>query len=149
MVGYVLAGDAQRLGPWAADTHSAARLIDDHPQARVGPECAVRSRLSHHMPTKKQPNTSEPSWQAILEEIRSQNRALIEAVEAMRIAVEQRFERLERNTDTRFHMVDIALRELRLDVRQLQGDVRGVEARVEALAHLDERVSALEKRLTS
>ena len=46
-------------------------------------------------------------------------------------------------------MVDMALRELRLEIRQLQGDVRGIEVKVDALAHLDERVTALEKRLAS
>lgn len=57
----------------------------------------------------------------------------------------------------------MAIRELRLtvqrdstDVRQLQGDVtvlqgaaRGLSAKVDALARLDERVTALERRLAS
>ncbi len=101
------------------------------------------------MPAKKQPSKSEPPWQVILEEIRSQNRPTIEAVEASRTALEQRIERLEGETGTRFHVVDMALRELRIEIRQLQGDVRGLEAKVDALAHLEERVSALEKRLAS
>lgn len=98
------------------------------------------------MPTKK-PKPPEPPWQVILEEIRSQNRATIEAVEASRTALEQRIDRLEHETRTRDAALEMAIRELRLDVRQLQGDVRGLAAKVEALAHLEERVAAIEKRL--
>lgn len=106
------------------------------------------------MPSKKQPpKPSEPPWQIILEEIRSQNRATIEAVEASRVALEQRIDRLEHETRTRDAALEMAIRELRLDVRQVQGDVkvpqgdvRGLAAKVEALAHLEERVTALEKR---
>ncbi len=97
------------------------------------------------MPAKK-PKAPEPPWQVILEEIRSQNRATIEAVEASRVALEQRIERLEHDTRTRDAMLEMALRELRLDVRQVQGDVRGLTAKVEALGQLAERVTALEKR---
>jgi len=43
----------------------------------------------------------------------------------------------------------MAVRELRLDMRLLQGDVHGLEAKVDALTHLEQRVSALEKRLAS
>lgn len=107
------------------------------------------------MPTKKQPSQRPaPPWQVILEEIRFQNRATIEAVEASRAALEQRIDRLERETSTRDAALEMAIRELRLDVRQLQGDVKALQgdvraltAKVEALSHLEERVTALEKRL--
>jgi putative heme degradation protein len=106
------------------------------------------------MPSKKRPpKPPGPPWQIVLEEIRSQNRATIEAVEAARVALEQRLDRLEHETRTRDAALEMAIRELRLDVRQvqgdvrvLQGDVRGLAARTEALGHLDERVTALEKR---
>lgn len=100
------------------------------------------------MPTKKPPpKTTEPPWQVILEEIRSKNRATIEAVEVSRTLFEQRFEgldqridRLERETRTRDAALELAIRELRLDVRQVQGDMK-------ILANLEERVTAIEKRL--
>jgi hypothetical protein len=116
------------------------------------------------MPPKKQlSKPPAPPWQVILEEIRSQNRATIEAVEASRASLEHRIELLERDTNVRDATLEMAVRELRLtvqqngidirglqgDVRGLQGDVRGLAAKVDALAHLEERVTALEKRLAS
>ena len=100
------------------------------------------------MPTKKQPSKRAASpWQVILEEIRSQNRATIEAVGASREAAEQRFESLEQRIDRLDHetrsrdaALEMAIRELRLDVRQVQGDMK-------VLAKLEERVTAIEKRL--
>ncbi len=102
------------------------------------------------MAIQKQPRKPrQPPWQVILEEIRSQNRATIEAVEASRTALEERIERLERDTSARFQGVEMAIRELRVDVRQLQGDVHGLEAKVDALMRIEARVSAIEKRLAS
>ena len=107
------------------------------------------------MPPRKQPpKPTEPPWQIILEEIRSQNRATIEAVEVSREALERRIERLEQETRARDGMHEMAIRELKLEVRQLQGDMRTLQgdmrtltSKVEALSHIEERVSALEKRL--
>jgi hypothetical protein len=114
------------------------------------------------MPPRKQPSKpTEPHWQIILEEIRSQNRATIEAVEVSREALERRIDRLEQETRVRDGMHEMAIRELKLEVRQLQadmrtlqgdvrtlqGDVRTLTSKVEALSHIEERVSALEKRL--
>lgn len=103
------------------------------------------------MPARKQPPS--PPWQVILEEIRSQNRLTIEAVETSRASLEERINRLEQESRSRGSMLEMAIRELRLTVQQLQGDVKSVQgdvhiltAKVEALAHLDERVAALEKR---
>jgi len=103
---------------------------------------------------KKPTKPSEPPWQVILEEIRSQNRATIEAVEASRLALEQRIDRIEQDSRSRDTALEMAIRELRLNVqqngaeiRQLQGDVRDLTSRVEALARIEERVAALEKRL--
>jgi len=102
------------------------------------------------MPTRKQPTkASDPPWQVILEEIRSQSRGTIKAVEASRAALEQRIERLERDTSSRFQGLEMAVRELRLDVRQLQADMRSLDAKVDALSRLEERVTALEKRMAS
>lgn len=110
---------------------------------------ASRSKLGPTMPAKKPIKPEQPPWQIILEEIRSQNRATIEAVQASHAALERRIERLEQDTSKRDGMMEMAIRELRLDVRQLQADVSGLGVKVDALAHLEERVSALEKRLAS
>ena len=94
------------------------------------------------MPTRKKPSPSseQPPWQIILEEIRSQNRATIEAVEASRTALELRIERLERETSGRDAAMEMAIRELRLtvqqnsaDIRALQGDVKGLQGDVKGL----------------
>ena len=63
----------------------------------------------------------------ILEEIRSQYRATIDAVEAARVALEARIDQFDRDSRAR-------------------EDIRVLTARVEALGPLDQRVSALERR---
>lgn len=109
------------------------------------------------MPSKMQP---APPWQAILEDMRSQNRATIEAVAASRLALEQRIDRLDLETRSRDTVLELAIRELRLsvqessmDIRELKtavqqnsADTRDLSGKVEALIRLEERVSALERR---
>jgi DNA repair ATPase RecN len=106
---------------------------------------------------------SAPSWQVILEEIRSQNRTTIEAVEAARVVLEQRIDRLDQETRSRDGLLERAIRENSLEIRQhgvdirdLKSavnqnsiDIRSLTARVEALARLEERVAALERRAGS
>jgi uncharacterized protein YoxC len=103
----------------------------------------------------------QPPWETLLEGMRSQNRATIESVEANRLALEQRIDRLERDTLQRDSDLAMAIRDLRSTVqensakidthgaaiRDLQSDVRGLSARVESLARIEERVTALERRL--
>lgn len=44
----------------------------------------------------------EPGWVAILEDIRSQNRSTLEAVESSRTALTERIDRFEERTESRF-----------------------------------------------
>jgi hypothetical protein len=122
------------------------------------------------MPAKKKVRATPPAadvpWQVILEEIRSQNRATIEEVVTSRQSLELRIERLERDTSARDAMLEMAVRELRLEFHQLQGDVRGLQgdvkglqgdvkglqgdmrsltSKVDGLVRLEERVSELER----
>jgi len=114
------------------------------------------------MPIKKRP---EPLLQVVLDEIRShgviledmrsQKRTTIEAVESTRLALEQRIdgleqriERLENDTRVRDAGLELALHELRVSVQQNTVDIRELNRRVEALARLEDRVFALERRLT-
>lgn len=131
------------------------------------------------MQRKKQPTPPEPTWQVLLErldtirsaledriergtestralmqDIRSDNRTTIEAVEATRVALEQRLDRLDQESHARNATLELAIHDLRVnvqqnsvDIRQLHGDVHGLAAKVEALARIEERVAALEKRL--
>jgi hypothetical protein len=60
----------------------------------------------------------------ILEEMRSQNRATIEAVEASRVTVDQRIDRFERATGERFTVLEAAVRQNSADIRQNSEDIR-------------------------
>jgi hypothetical protein len=105
--------------------------------------------------------------EVIVEEMRAQNRATIEAVEASRVMVEERIDRFERATEGRFTVLEAAVRQNSTDIgqnsadirrnsadilqnttdiRQNSEDIRALSARVEALGSLDRRVSALEHR---
>ena len=97
------------------------------------------------MPAKK-PKAPEPPWQVILEEIRSQNRATIEAVEASRVALEQRIDRLDQDSRARDAVLELSIRDLRVGVQQNTVDIRDLAGRVESLARIEGRVSALERR---
>lgn len=127
----------------------------------------------------------EPRWLVILEDIRSQSRATLEAVESSRLALEGRFGVSEQKTESRFTVVEaairsigegvaslesrlgalerrfdlldqesrsrdtsleMAIRELKVSVQQNSVDIRDLAGRVEALKHLEDRVSALERR---
>ena len=73
------------------------------------------------MASKKPP--SGPAWQVILEEIQSQNRATIEAVEAFRGSLEERIERLDRESRDRDGSLSLAIADLRREVRQNTTDI--------------------------
>jgi hypothetical protein len=124
------------------------------------------------MPTRKQP--PEPPWQRVLDELRShgvlledmrsQNRATIEAVEASRVGLERRIEQSDQENRARFAAVEaalqrvdqdsrsrdasleVAIRDLKVSVQQNSVDIRDLTAKVETLSRLEERVSALERR---
>jgi hypothetical protein len=90
--------------------------------------------------------TEMRSHGVILEDIRSQNRATIEAVEATRAALEERIDRGDRDSQARDSVLEAAIGDLRKTVEQNSVDIRSLNARVEALAPLDQRISALEQR---
>jgi hypothetical protein len=97
------------------------------------------------MPTKKR-TAPEPPWQVILEEMRSQNRATIEAVEASRVKLERGLEQLREQTNARLEVLEAGVRQNSTDIRHLQGDVREVAGKVDTLTRIEERVAALERR---
>lgn len=67
------------------------------------------------MGTRKAP--SAPQWQVILEDIRSQNRSTMEAVEAFRQSIEERIDRLDRDTRDRDGLLALAITDLRQEVQ--------------------------------
>lgn len=98
------------------------------------------------MPTKKRTTPPEPPWQVILEEMRSQNRATIEAVEVSRVKLERGLEQLREQTNARLEVLEAGVRQNSTDIRHLQADVREVAGKVDALTRIEERVAALERR---
>ena len=82
------------------------------------------------MPSKK--GRAEPRWVVILEDIRSQNRATLEAVGASHTALAERIDRFEERTESRFDVVEAAI----------QSNTRGI-------AGLDQRMGSLEGRVGS
>jgi hypothetical protein len=125
----------------------------------------------------------------ILEEIRSQNRVTIEAIEATRVALEVKIDQVDRDSKARDSVLEAAVRQNSTDIRtnstdirknsanirknsadirknsvdiqknsadieknsdgirKNSEDIRVLTARVEALGPLDQRVSAIERRL--
>lgn len=101
----------------------------------------------------------------LLEDMRAQNRATIEAVETSRQALEEKVESLTRDTNQRIGVLDdaiqhlaresraadasldLAIRDLKVTVQQNSLDIRDLAGKVEALTRLEERVAALERRL--
>ncbi len=103
------------------------------------------------MPRKNSP-PPEPPWQVILEDIRSQNRATLEAVESFegRYARDRTADRAR--TDGRFDVIEGVLREHSRDIREIKADVaaiktdlRRVDDKVDHLSDLESRVAALER----
>lgn len=68
------------------------------------------------MGTRRAP--SAPQWQVILEEIRSENRATLEAVLALRTTFEMRMDRVEREGRERDDLLTRAVGDIGLEVRQ-------------------------------
>ena len=60
----------------------------------------------------------------ILEEIRSQNRATIEAVEATRAALEAKIDEVDRNSQARDAVLEAAVRQNGKDIHQNTADIR-------------------------
>jgi methyl-accepting chemotaxis protein len=113
--------------------------------------------------------------EVIVEEMRAQNRATIEAVETIRLTVEQRLDRFERETQGRFTMLEAAVRQNSADIRTNSDDIRqnsedirknsedirksteeirkngedirALSTRVDVLGSLDRRVSVIERHV--
>jgi hypothetical protein len=111
------------------------------------------------MPKKTPPPPPEPPWQVILEDIRSQNRATLEAVEASRTEFGRELQQFRQETNGNFAIVFGVLREHTQDIRELKTDVavlksdvaaiktdlRRVDRKVDHLSALEPRVATLER----
>lgn len=86
---------------------------------------------------KRPPRPTEPTWQVILEEMRSQNRATIDAVDARAREIKTELTQFREQTNARLEVLEAA-------VRQNSTDIRHLAVKVER--GLDERVTVLERR---
>lgn len=100
----------------------------------------------------------------LFEDIRSQNRATIEAVEASRLPSDMNFQRLEQEvrarlldveaalrridaeSRTRDSSLELAVRDIKVSVQQNSVDIHELADRAQALSRLEARVAALERR---
>jgi hypothetical protein len=55
----------------------------------------------------------EPRWLILLEDIRSQTPSTLEAVETSRVALDERIDRFEQKTESRFAVVEAAIQSFR------------------------------------
>jgi archaellum component FlaC len=104
------------------------------------------------MPGKKPPE----AWEVILEEIRSQNRATIEAVESKSSELKREIAGLREDTGGRLQTLESAVRQNSTDLQALQKNVRNLADKVEQngvdIRRLDEKVdnlSGLEVRVSA
>jgi chromosome segregation ATPase len=86
-----------------------------------------------------------PAWQVILEEIKSQNRGTIEAVESSRTALEQRIDRLDQESRARDAVLEGAIRHLGADLGRVDAKVTALDGKV---TELDGKVAALDGKVT-
>jgi DNA repair ATPase RecN len=91
----------------------------------------------------------------LLEDIRAQNKATIEAVEAGRREISLEIQRLEARLTSRIEILEAVvrhhseeLRGLRSELASLKAAVMSLDAKVDRLLALEARVSALERRGT-
>ena len=83
----------------------------------------------------------------LIEEMRAQNRATIEAVEASRVVLESKIDSLARETGGHLTVLQAAVRQNSRDIKKNSEDIRVLIERVDALGPLDQRVSTLERRV--
>lgn len=94
----------------------------------------------------KSPRRPGPAWLVILEDIRSQNRATMEALDTFRTSIEERFDRLERETVARFEVLELAVQNISRRVGAVERAVEALGVRLEGV----ERVAAgIGTRLTA
>ena len=124
------------------------------------------------MPAKKRPSGPDvpddsTAWRIILEDIKTQNRTTLEAVQTSHNRLTDQFHDLRERYDARFDLVMTALRDIRIRVEgvetrvervetrvervetkaeRIETNVARVEAKVDKLVPLEERVTALERR---
>lgn len=88
--------------------------------------------------------TEEGRFTLLLEEMREQNRATIEAVFAVKVGLERRIDQFEQRTESRFQVLEFAVKQLASDVRELKTDVAQLKTSV---ARLEVRMERVEQKL--
>ena len=164
---------ARRLGPWNSPTHAhraGPALAPLAVSLQVAASTAVPPRLrpltisassfargeytGALMARGKKSRASAPKALSgvrgngvLIEEMRAQNRATIEAVEASRVVLESKIDSLARETGGHLTVLQAAVRQNSRDIKKNSDDIRVLIERVDALGPLDQRVSTLERRV--
>jgi hypothetical protein len=106
----------------------------------------LREKSDSHGEALRDLRVRVDSQSLVLEDMGSQNRLTIEAVEALRSALEQRIDRLDQESRSRDALLELAIRDLKVSVQANTLDIRDLAGRVEALSRLEHRVAAIERR---
>jgi len=118
------------------------------------------TRKGSHRPSLKDVLAEMRGHGVILEDIRAQNRATIEAVQMTRAVLEEKIDQVDRASRERDAVLAAAVRQNSEDIRQNSEDIRKnsedirknsedirvLTTRVDALGPLEQRVSELERR---
>ncbi len=99
------------------------------------------------MVSKRKPGA--PSWQIVVEEIRSQNRATIEAVQSSRQMLEEKIDEVDRRSQARDSVLEAGIRGLRNDVQQNTAGIQVLDGRLGSLESAVQQNSAEIRSLES
>lgn len=94
------------------------------------------------MPSKKEPGGP---WQVILEEIRSQNRGTIEALDARTEQLSAEIAGVREHLGLRLDVVESVVRQNSADILANRETIGKIDVKVETLSGLVDRVAALER----
>lgn len=99
------------------------------------------------MAARKRANKpTDGAWVVILEEIRSQNRATLEAVSALGTDLRGEMRHMREDLGSRIAALEAAVRQHAVDIRQLREQIANLR---EEIGSLKDRVGRIEEQLTA
>jgi predicted flavoprotein YhiN len=98
-------------------------------------------------PGKKRTSKEAPSWQVILEDIRSQNRAVMEAMDTRHEEIRQEVRHFRAEVHADLSVIRTLVSSHGIDLRDLKSGLARVETRVGEIAAKTDQVPALAERV--
>jgi hypothetical protein len=133
--------------------HSAALVIDLDLTTRPRVDWVRMPSKKRTPPSKKRTPKEAPSWQIILEDIRSQNRAVMEAMDTRHDEIRQEVRNFRAEVHADLSVIRMLVQSHSIDLRDLKSGLARVEAKAgesdaktDQVPALAERVAALERR---